>query len=114
MEHRQAAARILLLLFITAVLSFSGCSGQQKQEDLKVQAWNFVVRSVTAKLENPKNLAFPPDSASNVTPLGDNRFQITSFANFTNEKGQQEHAYFHGIVVYGNKTWTLESLKFAE
>ena len=115
MKHHIAATRILLLiLLITTVLSLSACSGQKEQEGLETQAWDFMARSVSAQLENPASLTFPPDGASNVTPLGGNRFQITSFAEFTNEQGQQETAYFHGIVVYGNETWALESLKFAE
>lgn len=116
MKHHRTATRILLLILVltTAALSLSGCSKQNEREELNGQAWDFMAQSVSAKLGNPGKLTFPPDGASNVTPLGENRFQVTSFAEFTNEQGQQETAYFHGTVVHGNKTWTLESLKFAE
>ncbi|MHB8811420.1 MAG: hypothetical protein ACYC9M_15635 [Desulfobulbaceae bacterium] len=114
MKHHIAATRILLLFFVSAVLSLSACSGQKEQEGLEARAWDFMVRNVSTKLGKTKNLTFPPDGAGNVTPLGENRFQITSFAEFTNAQGQQETAYFNGTVVYNKETWTLESLKFAE
>lgn len=116
MNHHRFATAILLLISLSLAFSLSlpGCSKEKPQEDLRAKAWEFMTKSVATKLGNPKDLTFPPDGTSNVTPLAGNRFQITSFADFTNAQGQQDHAYFHGTLVYANGAWALENLKFAE
>ncbi|MHB8790352.1 MAG: hypothetical protein ACYDBT_10775 [Desulfobulbaceae bacterium] len=103
---------LLLIVFVQFPL-LAGCSGQ-KEEPLESAAWDFMVQSVSAKLGNPAGLTFPPDAVAAVTDLGNNRFQITSFVDFTNEKGEQQRSYFFAIAVFRDKSWTIERLKFSE
>lgn len=113
-----ATAAILLHLFLSmglfafTAVSLSGCAAQ-KQEAGHPQAWEFMTATVAEQLGRPENLAFPSSGVNDVTYLGNNRYQITSFADYANREGGAERTYFYGVVLFRDNAWTVETIKFS-
>jgi hypothetical protein len=107
-------ARFLLFaaLFALATVNLNGCA-VQKQEAGHSGAWEIMTITVAEQLGNPENLLFPSNGENDVTHLGNDRCQITSYADYTNRDGGNERAYFYGIVVFKNNSWTVETIKFS-
>lgn len=69
--------------------------------------------AVAEQLGDPPDLVFPANGLNNVTRLGEERYQITSYAEYTGKKGTPQRTYFFGVVILEDNSWTIERIKFA-
>jgi len=109
------SSRLFLLgiIFVFGVVLTGGCSIEKQEEDLTAKAWEFITVTVAKELDSPNSLTFPYNGEKDVTPLGNKRYQVTSFADYTNKKGEKDRVYFYGTVVFKDTTWTVETIKFS-
>ncbi|HHO48657.1 MAG TPA: hypothetical protein ENN06_09450 [Desulfobacteraceae bacterium] len=108
-------ARLLLsaAVIVLATVHLSGCAAPKQQKAGPPQAWEIMTLTVAEQLGNPENLVFPQNGVNDVTHLGANRYQVTSYADYTNREGGRERTYFYGVVVFGNGSGTVETIKFS-
>jgi hypothetical protein len=119
-HERPAAPTAVLtrLLFsaafvVLATLHLSGCAAPSQQKAGPPKAWEIMTLTVAEQLGNPENLVFPQSGVNDVTPLGSSRYQVTSYADYTNREGGKERTYFYGVVVFDNGSGTVETIKFS-
>lgn len=103
-------------LLVFASVHLSGCAVQEQesqQEPGRQQAWETMTFTVAEQLGNPENLTFPANGVNDVTYLGNNRYQITSYADYNDTQGGRERAYFYGVVIFRDNSWIVETIKFS-
>ncbi len=103
---------ILTLFFLG--LGLFNCTARQENPDKSPEAWLYITQTVSEKLGDMKKIQFPPTGKDNITRIGDNRYQVTSYVEYLNKEDESQRTYFYGTVVLQGDSWAVDSLKFSE
>lgn len=99
-------------LCVPAALHLSGCAAKKQQAGPPL-AWKIMTAAVAEQLGDPPDLVFPSSGMNDVTNLGGGRYQITSYAEYSNREEAVHRTYFYGVVVFKDNSGTVETIKFS-
>ena len=108
-------AVIILVAFIGLASYLLVKPPQEKEGSLTMQreAWDFIMETVRQEAGAAGSLQFPHTGYEDVTHLGNNRYQATSYVEVIAKPGEKERRYFNITVILTENDRGVELLKFA-
>ena len=77
-------------------------------------AWAYMQIAVQQRLKNPRSADFPFGGSRHVTPLGADRYRVSSYVDAKNSYGAEMRTNFNGVIKKVSGGWQVESLKIQQ